>query len=59
MGDGAPRVFDLGSTAGSWINFDEVPTAGCPLREGDRLQFGRVAFRVRLAQLEETEEDMP
>jgi hypothetical protein len=48
MGDGAPWVFDLGSTAGSWINFEEVPPAGAPLREGDRLNFGRAEFRVRL-----------
>jgi hypothetical protein len=48
MGDGAPWVFDLGSTAGSWRNFEEVPPQGVPLREGDRLNFGRAAFRVSL-----------
>jgi hypothetical protein len=48
MGDGAPWVFDLGSTAGSWINFEEIPPEGAPLRDGDRLNFGRMAFRVRL-----------
>jgi hypothetical protein len=48
MGDGAPWVFDLGSTAGSWINFEEVPPEGAPLRDGDRLNFGRADFRVRL-----------
>ncbi len=48
MGDGAPWVFDLGSAAGSWINFEEIPPEGAPLRDGDRLNFGRAAFRVRL-----------
>lgn len=48
MGDGTPWVFDLGSTAGSWINFEEIPPEGAPLRDGDRLNFGRAAFRVRL-----------
>ncbi len=48
MGDGRPWVFDLGSAAGSWINFDEIPPEGAPLRDGDRLNFGRAAFRVRL-----------
>jgi hypothetical protein len=48
MGDGVPWVFDLGSAAGSWINFEEIPPEGAPLREGDRLNFGRAAFRVRL-----------
>ncbi len=48
MGDGVPWVFDLGSAAGSWINFEEIPPEGAPLRDGDRLNFGRAAFRVRL-----------
>jgi hypothetical protein len=48
MGDGAPWVFDLGSAAGSWKNFEEVPPEGVSLRDGDRLNFGRSAFRVRL-----------
>ncbi len=48
MGDGRPWVFDLGSAAGSWRNFEEIPPEGASLREGDRLNFGRAAFRVRL-----------
>jgi hypothetical protein len=48
MGDGTPWVFDLGSVAGTWRNFEEVPPEGAALREGDRLNFGRAAFRVRL-----------
>jgi len=48
MGDGRPWVFDLGSAAGTWRNFEEVPPEGVSLREGDRLNFGRAAFRVRL-----------
>jgi hypothetical protein len=48
MGDGTPWVFDLGSAAGSWKNFEEIPPEGASLREGDRLNFGRAAFRVRL-----------
>ncbi|MGB7539547.1 MAG: FHA domain-containing protein, partial [Anaerolineales bacterium] len=51
MGDGRPWVFDLGSAAGSWKNFEEVPPEGASLREGDRLNFGRAAFRVRLMPL--------
>jgi hypothetical protein len=48
MGDGTPWVFDLGSAAGSWKNYEEIPPEGASLREGDRLNFGRAAFRVRL-----------
>jgi hypothetical protein len=46
MPDGAPWVFDLGSTAGTWLNFEETPESGCALREGDRLNLGRAAYRV-------------
>jgi hypothetical protein len=48
MGDGVPWIFDLGSAAGCWKNFEVVPPEGASLREGDRLNFGRAAFRVRL-----------
>jgi hypothetical protein len=48
MGDGRPWVFDLGSAAGTWKNFEEIPPEGASLLEGDRLNFGRAAFRVRL-----------
>jgi hypothetical protein len=49
MPDGTPWIFDLGSTAGTWRNFEEAPREGCALREGDRLNLGRVSFRVRLS----------
>jgi hypothetical protein len=48
MGDGRPWVFDMGSAAGSWRNFEEIPPEGVALRDGDRVNFGRAAFRVRL-----------
>lgn len=48
MPDGTPWIFDLGSTAGTWRNFEEAPREGCALRDGDRLHFGRAAFRVRI-----------
>ncbi|MBN1440628.1 MAG: FHA domain-containing protein [Anaerolineales bacterium] len=51
MGDGSPWIFDLGSAAGCWKNFEEVPPEGASLRQGDRLNFGRAAFRVRLKPL--------
>jgi pSer/pThr/pTyr-binding forkhead associated (FHA) protein len=58
MGDGTPWVFDLGSAAGSWRNFEEVPPEGAALREGDRLNFGRAAFRVRLRPCVPAEENI-
>lgn len=58
MQDGAPWIFDLGSTAGTWINFEEVPREGRALRDGDRLNLGRAAFRVRRP-MRDPEEDSP
>ena len=58
MGDGVPWVFDMGSAAGSWKNFEEIPPEGAALREGDRLNFGRAAFRVRLKPFESAEENI-
>jgi pSer/pThr/pTyr-binding forkhead associated (FHA) protein len=58
MGDGTPWVFDLGSAAGSWRNFEEVPPEGASLRDGDRLNFGRAAFRVRLKPRAPSEENI-
>jgi hypothetical protein len=49
MPDGSAWVFDLGSTAGTWLNYEEIPREGRALREGDRLNLGRAAFRIRLA----------
>jgi pSer/pThr/pTyr-binding forkhead associated (FHA) protein len=45
--DGTAWIIDLGSTAGTWINCEEAPREGCALREGDLLNLGRAAFRVR------------
>jgi predicted component of type VI protein secretion system len=49
MPDGGVWIFDLGSTAGTWVNYDEIPREGRALREGDRVNLGRAAFRIRLA----------
>jgi hypothetical protein len=46
--DGGYLVRDQGSVAGTWVNFELVPESGRLLRQGDRLQLGRVEFRFRL-----------
>jgi hypothetical protein len=46
--DGTWWVLDLGSVAGTWIQWEEVAKEGSPLRVGDILHLGRVAFRVEL-----------
>jgi hypothetical protein len=46
--DGSYLVRDQGSVAGTWVNFELVPEVGRLLRQGDRIQLGRVEFRFRL-----------
>ena len=40
---------DQHSVAGTWVNETEVGESGRDVRHGDRLRFGRSAFRFRLA----------
>lgn len=45
---GAYQVVDLGTDAGTWVNYAPVSTEGSTLRDGDLLHIGRVAFRFFL-----------
>lgn len=45
LADGGLRLTDLGSTNGTWVN-DARVVEGVLLREGDRLRFHDVGFRV-------------
>lgn len=42
-------VTDLGTEAGTWVNYAPVSSDGSHLRDGDLLHIGRVAFRFLLA----------
>jgi hypothetical protein len=46
---GGFRLVDQGSAAGTWINFAPVSAAGCLLRHGDLVHFGRALYRFELA----------
>ena len=48
LADSSYRVADLGSEAGTWVNYAPVSAEGSQLRDGDLLHFGRVAFRFLL-----------
>ena len=41
-------IRDQGSTAGTWVNYDEVPPEGRKLSHGDVVHLGRVQLRFRL-----------
>jgi predicted component of type VI protein secretion system len=40
---------DLGSAAGTWINYEQLTRDSRPLAHGDLLHIGRLAFRFELA----------
>jgi hypothetical protein len=42
-------VTDLGTEAGTWVNYAPVSSEGSHLRDGDLLHIGRVAFRFLVA----------
>jgi hypothetical protein len=43
--DGAFRLIDEGSTAGTWINYTPISREGATLEHGDLVHIGRLGFR--------------
>ncbi|MBN1267022.1 MAG: FHA domain-containing protein [Anaerolineales bacterium] len=43
--NGKYMLKDTGSTAGTWVNFHQIPESGMILHHGDLIHFGRTAFR--------------
>jgi hypothetical protein len=41
-------LMDPGTVAGTWVNFEPVEPEGHPLRHGDVIHFGQMAFRFEL-----------
>jgi predicted component of type VI protein secretion system len=54
--DGSYHVADLGSEAGTWVNYAPVSAEGSQLRDGDLVHIGRVPFRF-LLNIDHAEED--
>jgi pSer/pThr/pTyr-binding forkhead associated (FHA) protein len=50
MEDGVFVIYDHGSVAGTWVNFDPVPREGTRLAHRDRIHFGQLAYRFDLKQ---------
>jgi pSer/pThr/pTyr-binding forkhead associated (FHA) protein len=48
--DGVYTIYDHGSVAGTWVNFDPVPREGRRLAHGDRIHFGGLVYRFDLRQ---------
>ena len=47
-GDGAFMIYDQGSIAGTWVNFEPVTREGRRLQHGDRIYFGQLLYRFDL-----------
>jgi len=43
-------IFDQGSIAGTWVNYEQVTREGRRLAHGDRIHFGQMIYRFDLSQ---------
>lgn len=48
--EGTFTIYDNGSVAGTWVNFDPVAREGKRLAHGDRIHFGGLVYRFELRQ---------
>lgn len=48
---GSVSVADLGSEAGTWVNYAPVSSAGVLLYDGDLLQIGKVTYQYRIGRI--------
>jgi hypothetical protein len=42
------QLFDNGTVAGTWVNYEPVPQNGCILKHGDVVNFGQLMYRFSL-----------
>lgn len=49
-GEGAFHIYDHGSVAGTWVNYEPVTREGHRLAHGDRIHFGQLMYRFDLNQ---------
>lgn len=50
MEDGTFVIYDHGSIAGTWVNYEPVTREGTRLAHGDRIHFGKMVYRFNLSQ---------
>ena len=48
--DGVFMIYDHGSVAGTWVNYEPVTREGVRLAHGDRIHFGQLVYRFNLSQ---------
>jgi pSer/pThr/pTyr-binding forkhead associated (FHA) protein len=49
-GENAFHIYDHGSVAGTWVNYEPVTREGRRLSHGDRIHFGHLMYRFELNQ---------
>ena len=49
-GEGSFHIYDHGSVAGTWVNYEPVTREGRPLSHGDRIHFGKLMYRFDMNQ---------
>jgi hypothetical protein len=54
--DGSFIIYDHGSIAGTWVNFEPVTREGRRLAHGDRIHFGQMSYRFDLNPVPSTPE---
>ncbi len=54
MRSGAVIISDLGSVAGTWVNYTPISSTGVRLEDGDLVRIGKMSFRFQAAQGGET-----
>jgi predicted component of type VI protein secretion system len=47
--DGEFILYDSGSIAGTWVNYEPVAREGCRLGHGDVVNFGQLMYRFYLS----------
>lgn len=48
--DGSFIIYDHGSVAGTWVNYEPITREGQRLAHGDRIHFGQLVYRFDLSQ---------
>lgn len=48
--EGEYHLSDLGSVAGTWVNYAPISTSGIHLEHGDLIHIGKISFRFELSQ---------
>ncbi len=55
--EGAVFLSDLGSVAGTWVNYTPISSTGVRLEDGDLVRIGKMSFRFQATRVEKSREE--